>query len=230
MTDTGDPHPELYDAADAALLQLEGDTEVLRVVLRFEMTTLRLLGHLPGIARLCRLWSVPGSCRDGCYLGSWLAGLLCPTLSDGPATGCQCDGGSHGRPAAICLACDRQRWHECEMDARTRGEVRGIVSQYICNVLDHRPRMHQYLGSLAGGSGEITIADKDVPNAKATTSSGDSAGDRVGAAIPGCAASATRSADSADRLSQPPGTRVSRDVALASHEEPVDDEAEDPCR
>ena len=48
------------------------------------------------------------------------------------------------------------------------------------------------------------------------------------AMVSGCAAFSDHdSGDSTARLAQPPGTRVSRDVALASHEESVGDEAED---
>ncbi len=48
------------------------------------------------------------------------------------------------------------------------------------------------------------------------------------AMVSGCAAFSDHdSGDSTARLAQPPGTRVSRDVAVASHEESVGDEAED---
>ncbi len=47
LTHEGDPHPELFDAAEAALRELEGDLDVFRLVLRFELVALRVLGHLP---------------------------------------------------------------------------------------------------------------------------------------------------------------------------------------
>ena len=31
-----------------------------------------------------------------------------------------------------------------------RGELRGIVNQFLANLIGRRPRMHQYLGDLAG--------------------------------------------------------------------------------
>jgi hypothetical protein len=43
---------------------------------------------------------------------------------------------------------DSDTWREVEVDAKTRGELRGLMNQYLCNLLDHRPRMHQYLGLL----------------------------------------------------------------------------------
>ncbi len=151
LTDTADPHPDLYDAADEALLQLEGNLDVLRVVLRFEMTALRLLGHLPalhGCAACGRSLQMSGRVLFGQLAG----GLLCDHCRTGQREVASVSGGAvetlrqFASPAT-------DRWREWEMDARTRGEVRGIVNRYICNLLDHRPRMHEYLGSLAGGSG-----------------------------------------------------------------------------
>ncbi len=46
-------------------------------------------------------------------------------------------------------AVDRDRWRQVPIDAPTRGEIRGVLGQYMCNLMDHRPRMHDYLGSLS---------------------------------------------------------------------------------
>ncbi len=149
MTDEGDPHPELYDAADAALWQLEGEVEVLRIVLRFELTTLRLLGHLPALHG-CAACGQEVPLSGPLLFGQLAGGVLCA----------RCRAGQRQvvRVSSAAIAVLRQfaapespAWKTCEIDARTRGEVRGIISQYLCNVLDHRPRMHQYLGTLAGG-------------------------------------------------------------------------------
>ncbi len=151
MTDEGDPHPELYDAADAALFQLEGDTEVQRIVLRFEMLALRLLRASPCIAWLCRLRPGLDVDRAGLLFGQLAGGLLCARCRTGQR---QVVNVSAAAIAALqqFAARDDRPWRQCDLDTRTRGEVRGIISQYICNVLDRRPRMHQYLGALAGGS------------------------------------------------------------------------------
>ena len=36
-------------------------------------------------------------------------------------------------------------WKQLELDARTRGELRGLMNNYIAHLLGHRPRMHEYL-------------------------------------------------------------------------------------
>jgi hypothetical protein len=45
-------------------------------------------------------------------------------------------------------ACDSDTWRDVTWDARTCGELRGVLNQYVCRLLDHRPRMHAYLGLL----------------------------------------------------------------------------------
>src|SRR5262249_48611966 len=49
FTDDHDPHPPLFDAACEALTGLANEGRVASVVLRFEMTALRVLGHLPSL-------------------------------------------------------------------------------------------------------------------------------------------------------------------------------------
>src|ERR1051325_8295400 len=50
LTDDYDPHPELFDAAEATLGALQMPGGVANSVLRFELTALRVLGHLPSFA------------------------------------------------------------------------------------------------------------------------------------------------------------------------------------
>ncbi len=82
LTDAGDPHPDLFEAADAALWELEGPTEYARVVLRFELTALRLLGHLPaleGCAACGQTLELAGRHPFAMAAG----GLLCPACRPG---------------------------------------------------------------------------------------------------------------------------------------------------
>src|SRR4029078_5289909 len=45
--DKGDPHRELFAAADRTLLALDQDASVLDTLLQFELTALKEVGHLP---------------------------------------------------------------------------------------------------------------------------------------------------------------------------------------
>ena len=40
------------------------------------------------------------------------------------------------------------QWRRMELDHKKRGELRGVLNQYLANLLGHRPRMHRYLGVL----------------------------------------------------------------------------------
>src|SRR5262247_1876588 len=45
LTDTGDPHPELFVAGEQTLEDLDRGSPLAETVLRFELAALRLLGH-----------------------------------------------------------------------------------------------------------------------------------------------------------------------------------------
>src|SRR5687768_4572953 len=49
LTDTGDPHPELFAVADQTLLSLDEGHGVPESILHFELTALRHVGHLPSL-------------------------------------------------------------------------------------------------------------------------------------------------------------------------------------
>ncbi|MHB8970468.1 MAG: DNA repair protein RecO [Pirellulaceae bacterium] len=150
LTDTGDPHPELYDAADQALQDLEGPAEVARVVLRFEMTALRLLGHLPALQG-CAACGRHIEFGDRVLFGQLAGGLLCEKCRPGQRQVVSVAVGAV-RILQQYAASESESWREVDMDVATRGELRGLINQYLCNVLDHRPRMHRFLGLLGSTS------------------------------------------------------------------------------
>jgi DNA repair protein RecO (recombination protein O) len=150
LTHEGDPYPALYDAADAALLELEGELEVHRVVLKFEMVALGVLGHIPALHG-CAACGRPIDPQGRVLFGQLAGGLLCER--------CRA-----GQRQVVSMAAETVKvlqhfstesdcWRETPMDARTRGEIRGILGRYVCNLLGRRPRMHDYLGLLSGGTG-----------------------------------------------------------------------------
>ncbi len=146
LTDTGDPHPELFDAADQALVALEGPTDLFRVVLRFEMTLLRVLGHLPSLDG-CAACGAPIVLTGRVPFGQIAGGLLCARCRPGQRQVVSVTA-EVIRVLQQFAAEDSEVWREIDIDARARGELRGVTNQYICNLLDHRPRMQPYLGLL----------------------------------------------------------------------------------
>jgi len=150
MTETGDPHPDLYAAADEALLDLERGTAVGPTVLRFELTTLRLLGHLPALHG-CAACGEEMELTGRMLFGQVAGGLLCGQCRGGQRQVASVAAGTV-RVLQQFAAPEDPSWRQVELDAKTRGEVRGLITHYLCNLLDHRPRMHEYLGALAGTS------------------------------------------------------------------------------
>lgn len=150
LTHTGDPYPDLYDAAEQALAELQGTTDVFHVVLRFEMRALHVLGHLPALQQCAACGcSLP---RTGRLLFGQLAGgLLCSACRTGQRQVVSVTAGAIEALQRFAEP-DLDRWRTTPLEARTRGEIRGLLGQYICNLLDHRPRMHDYLGLLSGAS------------------------------------------------------------------------------
>ena len=67
LTDEDDPHPELFDLADQTLAALAAGESVAKRVARFELGTLRLLGHAPH-------WTTASSAaRPWRSRGGWLS-------------------------------------------------------------------------------------------------------------------------------------------------------------
>jgi DNA repair protein RecO (recombination protein O) len=151
LTDDYDPHPELFDLAEQALGALSAGEPAAAWVLRFELGALRLLGHLPSLAECVECGTavepaprVPFGQLDG--------GVLCGRCRVGKKQVAMVSGGVL-RMMAKMAEPDNRAWKRLDIDARSRGELRGLLNHYLCNLLGHRPRMHGWLGSGAGGRG-----------------------------------------------------------------------------
>jgi DNA repair protein RecO (recombination protein O) len=148
LTDDADPHPELFDAANETLRGLStGDSTVAGRVLRFELIALRTLGHMPSL----------DACVE-CGAAAPQAGRVAFGLLAGGVLCARC---RPGKKQVVSLRAESLRimqqfsdpeseaWRDAQIDRALRGEVRGVLNQYLCNLLGRRPRMHGYLGILA---------------------------------------------------------------------------------
>ena len=143
LTDTGDPHPELFGAAEQSLKQLDEIGDVLTTVLRFELTALRLLGHLPLLDRCAGCGDVVQETKRVAF-GLLSGGLLCP----------QCRRGKRQVVSVSCEALEAlkrlstEAWGATETNAGPplpHGELRGLLNRYLANLVGHPLRMHAYL-------------------------------------------------------------------------------------
>lgn len=145
LTDDGDPHPKLFQAAKQTLMELDDAADVAPTILRFEMQALRELGHVPSLDRCVGCGNVvPIVARVP--FGQLAGGVLCGSCRPGQR---QVVSVSAGVMKALQRFADpSDQWRRTELDRGLRGELRGVLNHYLANLLGHRPRMHRYLGML----------------------------------------------------------------------------------
>jgi DNA repair protein RecO (recombination protein O) len=147
LTDDYDPHPPLYDAAVAALDGLRGDVPVGPCVLRFEMLALGTLGHLPTLSA-CAECGKEVETVGRVAFGQLAGGVLCARCRPGKKQVVSVSGGAIQAMREFAEP-SSERWLRLALDRRLLGELRGVLNQYLCQLLGRRPRMHEYLGNLA---------------------------------------------------------------------------------
>jgi DNA repair protein RecO (recombination protein O) len=148
LTDQRDPHGELFDAADATLVELAAGGNVPESVLRFELTALRVLGHLPSLDRCVECGTtVPQEARVP--FGLIAGGVMCRKCRQGKK---QVVAVSSSVIRTMSRFADQRLIAETSepVDRRTLGELRAIMNQYITHLLGHRLRLHEYLGTWGG--------------------------------------------------------------------------------
>lgn len=146
LTDTADPHPELFHSANQTLYDLDHGEAVPATVLRFELTLLRELGLLPSF-EACAGCGSPASAAGRMAFGQLAGGVLCEACRAGQR---QVVAVSPGVIRALQrFAEPGEAWKRVDIDRRLRGELRGLVNHYFANLLGRRPRMYKYLGMLA---------------------------------------------------------------------------------
>lgn len=147
LTDLADPHPELFEAADQTLLAVDSGEELAPTILKFELTALRTLGHLPSL-RECVGCGKEIETVGRVAFGQLAGGVLCKDCRIGK------------RQVASVTASvietlrtfsneDEQEHMSAKLDPAVRGELRGVLNHYLNNLLGHRPKMQAYLGVLA---------------------------------------------------------------------------------
>ena len=145
LTDAGDPHAELFSAADRTLAKLDSDSPVAPTLLDFELTALRLLGHLPSLHD-CVGCGNPVEAAGRIAFGLVVGGVLCQACRPG-----QRQVVSMSAPSLVAmrkLAEESEIIEKTELEPKVSGELRGILSSYLAHLLGHKPRMHDYLRTL----------------------------------------------------------------------------------
>ncbi len=142
LTDDADPHEELFDAALAAITALDELADVEATVVRFELETLRILGHLPSVD-LCTGCGMEIVGEGRVAFGLLTGGVLCGLCRRGLS---QVLGVSQEVLQAIRETTGSDQVTP-PLDDRVRGELRGVMNHYFSHLMGRRPRMQSFLGA-----------------------------------------------------------------------------------
>lgn len=141
LTDTADPHPELYAATDSLLLSLDHQGPTAALILWYEMTALRLVGHMPSLFRCTSCDStVPAAERYS--FGQMSGGLLCANCRPGVR---QVFSVSSDAIIAMRQFAEMREAPTAANHAQSMGEIRGIMNHYLRNLTGKRLKMHTYI-------------------------------------------------------------------------------------
>jgi DNA repair protein RecO (recombination protein O) len=143
LTDSHDPHPKLYDAAEVTLRHL-GDAPLRpRRVLRFELACLRELGLMPALEDCVHCGSHVEARGDAVAFGLATGGVLCTDCRPGQPHVTTLSGRT--LETIRILASPGQDWRSPELSAATLGPVRTTLGAILSHVLGRRPRMLPYV-------------------------------------------------------------------------------------
>lgn len=146
LTDQYDPHPELFDLAETTLAALSAGEPVLLHTVRFELCMLHLLGHLPSLTTCVECGSEV-SLSGRVAFGQSHGGVICSRCREGKQEVASVSAGVL-RLMHELARLDSQSWRRIDIDARSRGELRGVLNRYLTHLLGRKPKMHRYLGLL----------------------------------------------------------------------------------
>jgi len=143
LTHDDDPHPALYDQAVETLARLMAGDAGPATVLRFELAALRMLGHLPSLVVCAECGGEIGPVARASF-GLLSGGVLCERCREGKRNVV-----SVSRPAIDALASfaepESEKWTATQLPPAVRGELRGVLNNYLSHVIGHRLKMHEYV-------------------------------------------------------------------------------------
>lgn len=143
LTDQYDPHPEIFNLAEETLAALSAGEPVFLYTARFELGTLHLLGHLPSLAA-CAECEEPVAMSGRVAFGQSSGGVLCSRCREGKKQVASVSAGVLRMMQQLAEP-EGRTWRRLEIHPTSRGELRGVLNQYLYHLLGRKPRMHQHL-------------------------------------------------------------------------------------
>jgi DNA repair protein RecO (recombination protein O) len=142
-----DPHPELFDAANHTLAALRTPVAAAPWLVWFELTALRVLGHLPSLDT-CVECGRPVEHEGRVPFGLVAGGVLCNACRTGQKQVIWVSGPVHRALRQLSTA-SSESVGTITLDARVYGELRAVLNRYLSHLLGHEPRLHRFLGTNA---------------------------------------------------------------------------------
>jgi DNA repair protein RecO (recombination protein O) len=156
LTDEHDPHPELFRLAQSTLVALDElaardgnprlqpdlNHEIGRRVLHLELGALRILGHLPSLEQ-CAGCGTSVIADGRVAFGLVAGGVLCQRCREGKRQVASINGPAIAAMRLFAEGSDR--WQTAELPPAARGEVRGVINRYMCNLLGKRPKTQELI-------------------------------------------------------------------------------------
>jgi DNA repair protein RecO (recombination protein O) len=139
-----DPQPELFDVTAATLVELEGSMGVPILTLRYEMSVLRLMGHLPTLTT-CAGCGAAIQPAGRIPFGHAAGGALCAACRPGQKDVSSLS--TDGWRAMQTLSQPDDAWRGLENATAIRGELRGLLNHFWNHLLGKRLRLTAYLGA-----------------------------------------------------------------------------------
>ena len=147
LTEPGDPHRELFQAADATLFALDAGAPLEETVLAFELAALREAGHQPTLDQCAVCGRVVGgaaglsrSAKERFHFGMTTGGVLCDECRPGRR-------GVVSVSGAVIETLQKATHNATPIDPSIRGELRAVMGNYFAHLLGHRLRMTEFLGA-----------------------------------------------------------------------------------
>jgi len=143
LTERGDPHPALFQAADRTLIAIDSGAPLAETILRFELTALREVGHLP-LLTACVVCGRPVTPSSRVPFGMIAGGMLCDECRPGRR-------GVVSVSSAVIEVLREASSREGEAPAEPavqpaiRGELRAVMNNYVAHLIGHRLRTSDLL-------------------------------------------------------------------------------------
>ncbi len=143
LTEDYHPNGPLFDLAEETLALLADGEEPRRLLARFELQLLFHLGLAPSLEQ-CADCGAAVAATGKTALGLLDGGVLCDRCKQGKRHVAVVHGGTL-RTMRQLIDTQSGAWRRVRIDARTQGEIRGVLNRYMSHLLGRRPRLLPYL-------------------------------------------------------------------------------------